>query len=354
LPAAMVSRLRLNSAKLAVMAQSVRDVAQLPEVLGDEMAAWTRPNGIAITQVRVPLGVIGIIYESRPNVTVDAAVLCLKAGNAVLLKGGKEAAHSNAALGEAIRSGLERADLPAALVQMLPPNREAAIELMNATGLVDLLIPRGGAGLIQAVVEQSRVPVIETGSGVCHVYVHAGADLQMATAITVNAKCGNPSVCNAAETLLVDRAIAPAFLPEVGRALRDAGVALRGCAETVRWIPWAEAASEEDWAAEYLDLTLAVRVVDDLEAALAHIAWYGTRHSEAIITGHAEAAARFERSIDAAAVYHNASTRFTDGSEFGFGAEIGISTQKLHARGPMGLAELTSYKYLVRGTGQVR
>jgi glutamate-5-semialdehyde dehydrogenase len=350
----MVARLRLDEQKLAAIIAGVRAVAALPEVLGEELAAWARPNGLQISRVRVPLGVIGIIYEARPGVTVDAAVLCLKAGNAVLLKGGREAARSNAALGEAIAAGLAAAGFSRDLVQVLPPTREATAALMAATGLVDVLIPRGGAGLIRAVLEQSRVPVIETGTGVCHVYVHADADLAMARAVAVNAKCSSPAVCNALETLLVDRAVAADFLPAAGEALRQAGVVVRGCAETRRHLPWAEPASDEDWATEYNDLILSVRVVDGLDEALAHIAAHGTRHSESIITADDQAAARFLHQVDAAAVYHNASTRFTDGGEFGFGAEIGISTQKLHARGPMGLAELTSYKYIILGSGQVR
>lgn len=354
LPGPMQARLRLDEGKLAAMIQGVRDVGAQPEVLGEELAAWERPNGLQISQVRVPMGVIGIIYEARPNVTVDAAALCLKAGNAVLLKGGKEAARSNAALGEAMAAGLQQAGLPADLVQVLPPTRAAAEALMDAHGLVDLLIPRGGAGLIRAVVERSRVPVIETGTGVCHIYVHQAADLAMAQAIILNAKCSNPAVCNAAETLLVDRAVAAPFLPQVGEALSQAGVRLRACPHSLPLLPGAEAATEADWAAEYLDLTLAVRVVDGLEQALAHIAQYGTGHSEAIVTADAAVAQQFLHRVDAAAVYHNASTRFTDGGQFGFGAEIGISTQKLHARGPMGLVALTSYKYLLRGAGQVR
>ncbi|HWI62196.1 MAG TPA: glutamate-5-semialdehyde dehydrogenase, partial [Symbiobacteriaceae bacterium] len=257
------------------------------------------------------------------------------------------------ALGAALQEGLRRAGLPGDLVQVLPPTREAAHALMNATGLVDVLIPRGGAGLIQTVLRESRVPVIETGAGVCHVYVHGAADLEMAAAILLNAKCSNPAVCNAAETLLVDHAVAAAFLSTVGPLLAEQNVALRGCAET-RMTLHAEPATEEDWATEYNDLILSVKVVGGLDEALAHIAQYGTRHSEAIVTNDETAAARFLSTVDAAAVYHNASTRFTDGGEFGFGAEIGISTQKLHARGPMGLAELTSYKYIVQGAGQVR
>lgn len=354
LPGPMVARLRLNQKKLQGIVEGVRAVAQLPEVLGEEMAAWERPNGLRIRKVRVPLGVIGMIFESRPGVAVDASALCLKTGNAVLLKGGREAARSVAALGEAIATGLERADLPRDVVQVLPATREAAAELMGAVGLVDVLIPRGGAGLIQAVLSQSRVPVIETGTGVCHTYVHKAADLEMARKVVLNAKLSNPAVCNAMETLLVDREVAEAFLPRVAADLKEAGVELRCCPESLTLIPDAKAAQEADWATEYNDLILSIRVVDGPDEALSHIRRYGTRHSEAIITADEAAAARFLAEVDAAAVYHNASTRFTDGGEFGFGAEIGISTQKLHARGPMGLAELTSYKYLVLGQGQVR
>lgn len=354
LPGPMVARLRLDGRKLAAIAAAVREVGSLPDLLGEEMAAWERPNGLQIRRVRVPLGVIGIIYEARPNVTVDAAVLCLKTGNAVLLKGGKETVRSNQAIGSALTEGLERVGLSGDLIQILPGTREAAGELMGAVGLVDVLIPRGGAGLIKAVVEQSRVPVIETGAGVCHVYVHSDADLEMSREIALNAKLSYPAVCNAMETLLVDRAIAGAFLPGIGTILTEKGVELRACPEALRLLPGAKAATETDWSTEYNDLILNVRVVDGLDAAMAHMAAYGTKHSEAIVTRDLAAAARFEQEVDAAAVYHNASTRFTDGGEFGFGAEIGISTQKIHARGPMGLAELTSYKYIVRGNGQVR
>lgn len=354
LPGPMQARLRLDRAKLAAIAAAVRSVAALPEVLGQRLAQWSLPSAIRIEQVCVPIGVIGIIYEARPNVTADAAALCLKTGNAVLLKGGKEAAHSNAAMGEAIKAGLAIAGLPAAAVQILPGTREAAAALMGAVGLVDLLIPRGGAGLIQTVVRESRVPVIETGAGVCHIYVHAAADLAMAERVLLNAKCSNPAVCNAAETLLVDRAVAGAFLQRLAPRLAEAGVAVKGCPEALVHLPEAEPATATDWATEWNDLVLNVRVVDGLAEALTHIEQYGTKHSEAIITAEDGAAEQFLGAVDAAAVYWNASTRFTDGGEFGFGAEIGISTQKLHARGPMGLAALTSYKYLVRGAGEVR
>jgi glutamate-5-semialdehyde dehydrogenase len=348
---ALLKRLELSPAKIGAMAEGVRQVAALPDPIGEEVARFTRPNGLELRKVRVPLGVIGMIYEARPNVTVDAAVLCLKAGNTVVLKGGREAAHSNEALADLIRGGLADAGLPADALQMLPPHREAATELMGLTGLVDCLIPRGGAGLIRAVVETSRIPVLETGTGVCHVYVHSAADLATATAIAANAKMSNPAVCNAMETLLVDAAVAGAFLPQVAAVMQ--GVELRGC-ERTRQVIDAAPATEEDWAAEYLDLILAIRVVEGLGEAIAHIRRWGTAHSEAIVTEDKAVAERFLREVDSAAVYHNASTRFTDGFEFGFGAEIGISTQKLHARGPMGLAELTSYKYVGRGTGQIR
>lgn len=354
LPQAMIHRLTLTPAKYAAMVQGVLEVAALPDPVGEVLEAWERPNGIRIEKVRVPMGVIGLVYESRPNVTVDAAVLCLKAGSSVILKGGKEAERTNLALVAALRRGLTRSGFLPAAVGYLQGGREAATALMQATGLVDCLIPRGGAGLIRTVVENARVPVIETGVGVCHVYVDGAADLAMAERIAVNAKCSNPAVCNAMETLLVDAAVADSFLSRVGERLRAAGVTLRGCDRTRRILPWAEPATEDDWTAEYLDLTLAVRVVDGLDAALTHIEQYGTRHSEAIVTADAARAERFLNEVDAAAVYWNASTRFTDGGEFGFGAEMGISTQKLHARGPMGLREITTYKYRVRGSGQVR
>jgi glutamate-5-semialdehyde dehydrogenase len=355
LTAAVRKRLELTPAKVEAMAVGVEAVAALADPVGETLLAWELPNGLQVKQVRVPLGVIGIIYESRPNVTVDAAALCLKAGNATVLRGGKEARESNVVLAGLVRRALAAVGLPEDAMQLLAnPDRRLAQDLMRATGLVDVLIPRGGPGLIRAVLEEARVPVIETGAGVCHTFIERSADPTMAVAIAVNAKVSNPAVCNAMETLLVDRPLAAALLPELSAALRHHGVALRGCPEAQRLVPGLGTAGEDDWAAEYLDLTLAVRVVDGLDEALAHIARYSTKHSEAIVTGDDAAAQRFTAAVDAAAVYVNASTRFTDGFEFGFGAEIGISTQKLHARGPMGLRELTSYKYVVAGTGQVR
>ncbi|MBX6377843.1 MAG: glutamate-5-semialdehyde dehydrogenase [Clostridia bacterium] len=358
LPRPFVRRLTLDAAKVEAMARALEDVALLPDPVGEGLARWERPNGLVIEQVRVPLGVVGVIYESRPNVTVDVAGLCLKTGNAVVLRGGSEAERSNRALVEALRAGLAALtgrSVPEDAVQLLTGGgRELTRAFMGLRGAVDCLIPRGGAGLIRTVVENARVPVIETGTGNCHVYVHASADLDMARRIVVNAKCSNPAVCNAVETLLVDRAVAPVFLPLVGGELRREGVELRACPEALRHLPEAVPAKEADWDEEYLDLILAVRVVDGLDEAIEHIQRHGTGHSEAIVARDYEAVNRFLREVDAAAVYANASTRFTDGGEFGFGAEVGISTQKLHARGPMGLRELTTTKYVVYGSGQVR
>jgi glutamate-5-semialdehyde dehydrogenase len=313
---------------------------------------WRRPNGLEIRKVRVPMGVIGIIYESRPNVTVDAAGLCLKAGNAVILRGGSEAIRSNVALVRVIGEAATAAGAPEGAIELIETtDRAAARELMRMNEYVDVLIPRGGVGLIRNVVENSTCPAIETGAGVCHLYVDRAADLEMAERVTINAKVQRPSVCNAIETLLVHREVAAKFLPSVAKELRERGVELRGCEETRRLLPEAAPATEEDWLAA---LILAVRVVDSLEQAVEHITRYGTRHSEAIITADYGAARRFVDGVDAACVYVNASTRFTDGFEFGLGAEIGISTQKLHARGPMGLRELTTYKYVIEGEGQIR
>jgi glutamate-5-semialdehyde dehydrogenase len=355
LPEAMVERLTLNEKRIAAMAEGIRQVSALPDPVGEIVEGWKRPNGLEILKVRVPLGVIAIIYESRPNVTADAAALCLKSGNAVILRGGSEAFQSNQSITASLVRAIESAGLPAECVQMVQTtDREAATHLMRLNGWIDCIIPRGGAGLIQTVMQTATVPVIETGVGNCHTYVHEDADLQMASEVAFNAKVQRCSVCNAMETLLVHSAIAKQFLPAFAERLKAAGVEIRGCERTQQLVPWAVPATEEDWYTEYLALILAVKVVDSLDEAIAHIHHYGSRHSEAIITRSLEAARRFAREVDAACVYVNASTRFTDGFEFGFGAEIGISTQKLHARGPMGLRELTTTKYIVYGDGQVR
>ncbi len=352
---AMVERLMLNEKRIAAMAEGIRQVTALPDPVGEIVEGWKRPNGLEIQKVRVPLGVIAIIYESRPNVTADAAALCIKSGNAVILRGGSEAFGSNGAITASLVRAIESAGLPAECVQMVQTtDREAATHLMRLNGLIDCIIPRGGAGLIQTVMQTATVPVIETGVGNCHTYVHEDADLQMASEVAFNAKVQRCSVCNAMETLLVHSAVAEAFLPAFAQRLKEAGVEIRGCERTRQLVPWAVPATEDDWYTEYLALILAVKVVDSLDEAIAHINHYGSRHSEAIITRSLEAARRFTREVDAACVYVNASTRFTDGFEFGFGAEIGISTQKLHARGPMGLRELTTTKYVVYGDGQVR
>jgi glutamate-5-semialdehyde dehydrogenase len=352
--AALLDRLTLTPQRLTAIAQALWELTELPDPVGEVVRGFRRPNGLEVRQVRVPLGVIAMVYEGRPNVTVDAAGLALKSGNACVLRGSSSALHSNTALTELLRESLTATGLPADAVCLVPDTgRESVKELGRARGLVDLLIPRGGAGLISAVVADAQVPVIETGVGNCHVYVDRTADLAMAAAIVRNAKVQRPSVCNAAETLLVHADVAASFLPPLADTLRADGVTLRGDA-AAQALADAERATDQDWDTEYLDLRLAVRVVDSLDAALAHIAAHGTRHTEAIVTSDRAAARRFVAEVDAAAVMVNASTRFTDGGEFGFGAEIGISTQKLHARGPMGLAELTTTKYVVEGDGQVR
>ena len=352
---ALLDRLELTPARIAGMAEGARQVAALPDPVGQIVKMGTRPNGLVIGKKRVPLGVIGIIYEARPNVTVDAAVLCLKAGSACILRGGKEAIRSNQALIGVLRDALEEAGLPrdcAALVQDV--SRQSAQDLMNLTNYLDVLIPRGGRGLIRAVAEQAKVPVIRTGEGVCHVYVDRDADLQMASEIVYNAKCSRPSVCNALECLIVHRAVARDFLPMAWEFLRSKHVEIRGCSETCSILRHAVPAKNLDWDTEFGDYVLSVMVVGDVDEAMDFIAQHGTGHSEAIITENYTTAQRFLNEVDAAAVYVNASTRFTDGGEFGLGAEIGISTQKLHARGPMGLEELTSTKYIIYGNGQVR
>ena len=353
-PKQMLDRLRLDEGRIGAMAEGVRQVAALPDPVGEVLSMWQRPNGLTIGQKRVPLGVIGIIYESRPNVTADAAALCLKSGNAVILRGGSDAICSNKIIAKVMRLALESSGLPASCVSLVEDtDRETATAMMKANGLIDVLIPRGGAGLISAVVQNATVPVIETGTGNCHVYVDESADVAMATEIIVNAKASRPSVCNAAETLLVHKAKAKEFLPLAFDALKRAGVTLRGCEETCKLIPCTPA-TEEDYGTEFLDYILAVKVVEDIDEAIDHIAKYSTRHSEAIVTENYAASQKFLQQVDSAAVYVNASTRFTDGFEFGFGAEIGISTQKIHARGPMGLKELTTTKYIIYGNGQIR
>ncbi len=352
---ALMDRLLLNTSRIEEMAQGLRDVAALKDPVGEIVRGWRVPNGLLITQVRVPLGVVAMIYEARPNVTVDAAGLCIKTGNAVILRGSSLAINSNLALTEIISDASTSAGLPENSIQSVSTTaREAATELMKLNEYVDVLIPRGGASLIRTVIETATVPVIETGVGNCHVYVDADANLSMAMKIVINAKCQRPGVCNAAETLLVHKDVAEEFLPKIVSDLRGREVILYGCPKTQSLCPGVEAASEKDWHTEYLDLKLAVKVVDSLDEAIAHIQKYGTKHSEAIITRNYDAARRFTEEIDAAAVYVNASTRFTDGGQFGMGAEIGISTQKLHARGPMALEALTSTKFVVYGTGQVR
>ncbi len=351
--AALVDRLRLNPDRVTGMVDGLRDLAKLPDPVGDVVRGWTNANGVQVRQVRVPFGVVGIIYEARPNVTADAGGICLKSGNAAVLRGSSSAAKSNAAIVEALRTGLEHAGLPADAVQLVPGPRAVTAELMRARGLVDVLIPRGGAGLIDFVVQNSQVPVIETGVGNCHLYVDAAADQDMAIEILINAKTQRPSVCNAAETLLVHADVADAFVPRALQALTGAGVTVHGDARVATY-GTVEPAEESDFSGEYLSLDLAAAVVDTLDDALAHIRRYSTGHSETIITDSQRAAERFVAEVDAAAVLVNASSRFVDGGEFGFGAEIGISTQKLHARGPMGLPEMTSTKYVLTGAGQTR
>jgi glutamate-5-semialdehyde dehydrogenase len=352
LSGAMRDRLLLNDGRISEMATSVREVAALSDPVNEVMEEWPRPNGLLIRKVRVPLGVVGIVYESRPNVTVDAAVLAFKTGNAVVLRGGKEASQSNHALAEII-SGV--AGVPAGAIELLDSStRETVQELITARGLVDVVIPRGGPALISYVVENSLVPVIETGAGNCHIFVDESADLDMASHIVINAKTQRPSVCNAAEKLLVHRAIAPRFVPAIVRQLTDAGVELRGDDEALKLAPGVARAVEQDWGEEYLRLCMAIRIVAGVGEAIEQVNRYSTKHSETIVTADESNARKFLQLVDSAAVYWNASTRFTDGGEFGFGAEMGVSTQKLHCRGPFALRELTSSKYQIIGTGQTR
>ena len=351
----MLDRLKLTAERISGMADGLRQVAGLADPVGNVIDGKTLPNGLHITKIRVPLGVIGIIYEARPNVTADAAGLCLKSGNAVILKGGSEAMESNKTVAAILAQAAEGAGIPAGYIQFIDTSdRQAVQDLIHMNGLVDVVIPRGGAGLIQAVVRNASVPVIETGAGVCHTYVDKDADVEMAMKIAFNAKVQRPSVCNAMETLLVHKDIADKFLPMMLMMYNSSAVEIRGDESVQEYSGQVHPATEEDWSTEYGDLRLSVKIVDSIEEAMAHIAKYGTGHSECIVTNNYQAAQLFQYTVDAAAVYVNASTRFTDGNEFGFGAEIGISTQKLHARGPMALPELTSTKYLINGNGQVR
>ena len=354
-PAAFIDRLTLSDKVMASMVKALTEVAALPDPVGEVVKMWRRPNDLLVGRVRIPLGVIGFIYESRPNVTVDAASLCLKSGNAVILKGGKEALHSNLALAKLMQAALSEFNIPAGAVQVIPSvAREATLELLKQDELVDLIIPRGGESLIRFVAENSRIPVLKHYKGVCHIFVDEGADLDLAEAVCFNAKVQRPGVCNAMETMLVHDKIAPAFLPRMNKRFREAGVELRGCPATHKIDPQVKPAREEDWGYEFLDLILAEKVVPDLDAALTHIARYGSSHTEAIITRDYDRAQRFLKEVDSSVVLVNASTRFNDGGELGLGAEIGISTSKLHAFGPMGLEELTTTKFIVYGNGQVR
>ncbi|MEF2964287.1 glutamate-5-semialdehyde dehydrogenase [Paenibacillus sp. M1] len=353
--ASLLDRLALDGQRIAGIAEGLRQIVDLPDPVGEVLETIERPNGMLITKKRVPLGVIGIIYEARPNVTVDAIGLCLKTGNAVVLRGGSSAIASNRKIVEVIHQALSSTSVPADAVQLIEDTDRASVdEMLRANGLLDVVIPRGGRALIQNVVQNATVPVIETGAGICHTYIDESADPQMAQDIALNAKVQRPSVCNAMETLLVHERFAEQRLLPIAEAMRQANVELRGCARTRQLVPRANEAAEQDYATEYNDYILNIKIVEGLDEALAHIARFGTKHSECIVTENREHAEHFLREVDAAAVYHNVSTRFTDGFEFGFGAEIGISTQKLHARGPMGLPALTSTKYVIQGNGQIR
>src|SRR5688572_10317360 len=353
---AMLDRLALDEKRIEAMARGVEDIAALADPIGTTVAEWTRPNGLRITRVRVPLGVIGIIYESRPNVTCDAGALCLKSGNAAILRGGSESAHSSRVIHACLAEGLVAAGLPAACIQLVPTTDRAAVGylLSSMADFIDVVVPRGGKSLVARVQQEARVPVIGHLEGVCHVYVDRDADLAMARAIVRNAKLRRTGVCGSAETLLVDAACAATHLAPIVRELLDAGCEVRGDAVTQAVDPRVKAASEQDWYAEYLDAIIAARVVDGVDAAIAHIGKYGSAHTESIVTANAQTAQRFLDRVDSAIVLHNASTQFADGGEFGMGAEIGISTDRFHARGPVGVEQLTSYKYVVRGTGQLR
>jgi glutamate-5-semialdehyde dehydrogenase len=353
--AALIDRLVLDKSRIARMASSIREVSQLPDPVGQIVKTWTRPNGLIIGQIRVPLGVVGIIYESRPDVTSDASAICIKSGNAVILRGGSDAINTNIAIGRILKEASESKGVPAGSIQVVETvDRKAARELMAMREYVDVLIPRGGAELIKTVVENSHVPVIETGIGNCHIYVEQDADLDSAVRIVLNAKCQRPGTCNAAEKLLVHKKIAESFLPRMIKELQASGVEIRGCARTKRIVPSVKTAIEKDWYEEYLDLIIGIKIVDDLNDAINHINKYGSKHSDAILTSDFKKALSFINGVDSAAVYWNASTRFTDGNQYGLGTEIGISTQKIHARGPMSVEHLTSTKYFILGNGQIR
>lgn len=355
LTTAMLDRLELTDARIDAMIKGLRDVAVLSDPVGHKISTWNRPNGLEIKKVRVPIGVIGIIFESRPNVTCDAAALCFKTSNAVILRGGKEAIHSNLAIAKAMQKGGQSKGMPNNAIQLIPTTDREAVKVMcQMTAYVDLIIPRGGESLIKAVTEVAHVPVIKHYKGVCHTFIDATADLSMAWRISENAKCQRPGVCNAMETLLVHKDIAEDFLPKMGEILMARGVEIRGDETVRRLIPSAISATEADWYEEYLEMILAIRVVDNVDAAIAHINTYGSRHSDAIVSQDEKSKKSFLAEVDSSSVYVNASTRFTDGAEFGMGAEIGISTDKLHARGPMGLEELTTYKFVISGKGQIR
>ncbi|MDD5533377.1 MAG: glutamate-5-semialdehyde dehydrogenase [Syntrophales bacterium] len=352
---AMIDRLTMNEATVGAIAKGLEEVAALPDPVGKIISMWKRPNGLLVGRMRIPLGVIGIIYESRPNVTADAAALCLKSGNAVILRGGSEAINSNIAVAGVLQEALRQNGIPEAAIQLIPfTERQAVNRMLELEEYIDLIIPRGGEDLIRAVVAQSRIPVIKHYKGVCHVFVDEDADLDMAVKICMNAKVQRPGVCNAMETLLVHRKAAPAFLPKIAQAYREAGVVLRGCSRTRKVLPGIEEAGEEDWSREYLDLVLSVRVVDGLDEAVEHIEKYGSLHTESIVTRDYANAQRFLQEVNSSTVLVNASTRFSDGFELGLGAEIGISTTKLHAFGPMGVEELTTTKFIIYGSGQIR
>ena len=355
LSGAMLDRLALDDARIEAMAKGLEDIAAFPDPVGTVLAAWERPNGLKIERVRVPLGVIGVIYESRPNVTADAGGLCLKAGNAVILRGGSESFHSSTAIAKCLSQGLGSAGLPAGCIQMVPTRDRAAVgAMLTMSDVIDVIVPRGGRGLIERVRAESRIPVFSHLDGLCHTYVHAGADAEMAREVTFNGKMRRTGVCGATETLLIDRAVAAAMLPGILEPLFEAGCEVRGDAETQALDPRVAPAAAADWDTEYLDAILSVKVVDGVDEAIEHIARHGSHHTESIVTGDEAAAKAFLERVDSAIVLHNASTQFADGGEFGMGAEIGISTGKLHARGPVGVEQLTSYKYVVRGSGQVR